>query len=96
MERSVALTSTNIILPDSLTLAVHKNRWIEGISDRRFDLDDVAKGVNLDEILEEIETAYIKKALECANGNKTKASELLGIRYRSFWHRLEKLGIDRQ
>jgi len=94
MERSVALTSTNIILPDSLTLAVHKNRWIEGINDRRFDLDDVAKGVNLDEILEEVERAYIKKALENAKGNKSKAAELLGIRVHTFWHRLERLGIE--
>ena len=94
MERSVALTSTNIILPDSLTLALHKNRWIEGISDQRFDLDDVAKGVNLDEILEEVERAYIKKALENAKGNKSKAAELLGIRVHTFWHRLERLGIS--
>ena len=31
MERSVALSTTNIILPDSLALSVHKRRWIEGI-----------------------------------------------------------------
>ena len=30
MERSVALSSTNIILPDSLALSLHKRRWIEG------------------------------------------------------------------
>jgi len=96
MERSVALTSTNIILPDSLTLAVHKNRWIEGINDRRFDLDDVAKGVELDSILEEIEKAYIKKSLECTGSNVKKAAELLYISFRSMRHRLEKLGIEKQ
>lgn len=96
MERSVALTSTNIILPDSLTLAVHKNRWIEGINDRRFDLDDVAKGVELDSILEEIEKAYIKKSLECTGSNVKKAAELLDISFRSMRHRLEKLGIEKQ
>jgi two-component system response regulator PilR (NtrC family) len=39
MERSVALSSTNIILPDSLALSVHKRRCIEGVKNRRFDLD---------------------------------------------------------
>jgi two-component system response regulator PilR (NtrC family) len=94
MERSVALSTTNIILPDSLALSVHKRRWIEGIKDRRFDVDEVAKGVALDSILEEIERAYLKKALECSNGNKNKAAELLGISFRSIRYRLEKLNLE--
>jgi len=94
IERSVALSTTNIILPDSLALSIHKRRWIEGIENRRFDLDEVAKGVSLDSILEEIEKAYLEKALECANGNKSKAAELLAISFRSFRYRCSKLGID--
>jgi two-component system response regulator PilR (NtrC family) len=94
MERSVALSTTNIILPDSLALSVHKRRWIEGIQDRRFDVDEVAKGVALDSILEEIERAYLKKALEVSNGNKNKAAELLGISFRSIRYRLEKLSME--
>lgn len=94
MERSVALASTNILLPDSLTLSTHKNRWIEGIQGRRFDLQEVAGGVLLDNILEEIERAYLKKALEASGGNKQMAAELLGISYRSFRHRFGKLSID--
>ncbi|MDZ7830472.1 MAG: sigma-54 dependent transcriptional regulator [Desulfobacterales bacterium] len=94
IERSVALSTTNIILPDSLTLSIHKRRWIEGIENRRFDLDEVAKGVSLDSILEEIEKAYLEKALECANNNKSKAAELLGISFRSFRYRCSKLNID--
>jgi two-component system response regulator PilR (NtrC family) len=94
LERSVALSTTNIVLPDSLALSVHKRRWIEGVKDRRFDLDEVGKGVALDSILEEIERAYLKKALDCSNGNKNKASELLGISFRSLRYRLDKLGIS--
>jgi two-component system response regulator PilR (NtrC family) len=94
LERSVALSTTNIILPDSLALSLHKRRWIEGFKDRRFDLDEVARGVALDSILEEIEREYLKKALDCSNGNKNKASELLGISFRSLRYRLDKLGID--
>ena len=93
MERSVALSNTNILLPDSLALSVHKRRWIEGVKNRRFDLDDVAKGVALDGILDEIERAYLKKALEITNGKKHQASELLGISFRSLRYRLDKLGI---
>ncbi len=94
IERSVALSSTNILLPDSLALSIHKRRWIEGIKNRRFDLDEVAKGVSLDNILEEIEKAYLEKALECSNGSKNKAADLLGISFRSFRYRCSKLGID--
>jgi two-component system response regulator PilR (NtrC family) len=91
IERSVALSSTNIILPDSLALSIHKRRWIEGVKDRRFDLDEVRNGVSLDAILEDIERAYLKKALECTNGKKQEAAELLGISFRTFRYRLQKL-----
>jgi two-component system response regulator PilR (NtrC family) len=94
LERSVALSTTNIILPDSLALSVHKRRWIEGVKDRRFDVDEVSKGVALDSILEEIEAAYLKKALECSNGSKNRAAELLGISFRSLRYRLEKLNLE--
>ena len=94
LERSVALSNSNILLPDSLALSVYKKRWIEGVKDKRFDLDEVALGVSLDGILAEIEIAYIKKALECSNGNKNKAAELLGITFRSLRYRLDKLQIE--
>ena len=95
LERSVALSTTNIILPDSLALSIHKRRWIEGFKDRRFDLDEVSRGVSLDIILEEIERAYLKKALDCSNGNKNKAAELLGISFRSLRYRFDKLRIEK-
>ena len=95
LERSVALSTTNIILPDSLALSIHKRRWIEGFKDRRFDLDDVSRGVSLDIILEEIERAYLRKALDCSNGSKNKAAELLGISFRSLRYRLDKLRIEK-
>jgi len=90
IERSVALSNTNILLPDSLALSVHKNRWIEGVRNRRYDLDDVSNGVNLDEILSEIENAYLHKALDVSKGNKHKAAELLAINYTTFLYRLDK------
>jgi len=94
IERSVALTSTNIILPDSLALSFHKRRWIEGTKNKRYDLDEVVNGISLDTILSEIESTYIEKALEAVSGNKQKAAELLGITYRSLRHRFNKLGFQ--
>jgi len=91
IERSVALSNTNILLPDSLAMSIHKKRWIEGVRNRRFDVDEVARGVALDSILEEIEKAYIEKAMECTDGNKNKAAELLGLSLRSFRYRVDKL-----
>ncbi|MFP4445933.1 MAG: sigma-54-dependent transcriptional regulator [Desulfosudaceae bacterium] len=93
IERSVALSETNILLPESLSISTYKRRWIEGAG-RRFDVDEVANGVLLDEILAEIEKAYLKKALEYSGGNKNRASELLGISFRSFRYRLDKLDIE--
>ena len=93
IERSVALSNTNILLPDSLAMSIHKRRWIEGIKNKRFDVDEVPHGVALDSILAEIERAYLDKALECTNGNKNKAAELLGITFRSFRYRLDKLNV---
>jgi two-component system, NtrC family, response regulator PilR len=91
IERSVALSSTNIILPESLTISMHKKRrWIEGIKGKRFDLDDVEQGVDLDEILLTIEQAYIEKAMKIAGGNKTKAADCLNLSLRSMRYRFEK------
>ncbi|ACN15866.1 sigma-54 dependent two component DNA-binding response regulator (Fis family protein) [Desulforapulum autotrophicum HRM2] len=91
IERSVALSSTNIILPESLSISMHKKRrWIEGIKGCRYDLDDVAQGVDLDKILLTIEDAYLKKAMELAGGYKNKAAELLGLSLRSIRYRLSK------
>jgi len=91
IERSVALSSTNIILPESLTISMHKKRrWIEGIEDQRFDLEDVEQGVDLDEILSVIEQAYLKKAMELSGGNKSKAADYLNLSLRSMRYRLDK------
>jgi len=94
MERSVAITDTNILLPDSLSLSLHKRRvLIDGIKGKYFDVNDVSNGVSLDSILEEVEKTYVNKAMECAGGERSKAAELLGINLRSLKYRLDKLGV---
>lgn len=51
-------------------------------------------GIDLDEIIIDIEKTYLVKALEQTNGLKTEAARLLNLSFRSFRHRLKKYGIS--
>jgi two-component system response regulator PilR (NtrC family) len=53
-----------------------------------------AAGGNLDEILASYERGLLADALQRAGGVKKRAARLLGISFRSFRYRLEKLGLD--
>jgi two-component system, NtrC family, response regulator PilR len=91
IERSVALETSNIVLPESLTLS---NFQRERTKDNRRRRDLTPEGINLDEILAEIERDYILRGLEMAHGSKQRAATLLGITMRSFRYRLDKLGLS--
>lgn len=91
IERSVALETSNIVLPESLALSTFREAQPRR-NRRRFDLD--ADGVQLDKIMEEIEKEYLLKALEIARGSKQKAAKLLGINMRSLRYRLDKMRIQ--
>ena len=51
-------------------------------------------GGNLDEVLASYERGLLADALARAGGVKKRAARLLGISFRSFRYRLEKLGLD--
>ncbi|MBW2146067.1 MAG: sigma-54-dependent Fis family transcriptional regulator [Deltaproteobacteria bacterium] len=90
IERSVALETSNIILPESLAISNHKF----GPGERADTNPEIPPtGVNLEQIMENIERAYLLQALERSNGVKKKAAELLGLDFRSFRYRLEKYDI---
>lgn len=91
IERSVALETSNIVLPESLTLS--NFQMGQSREDRR-KRDLTAKGVDLDEVIAEIEKEYIINAMDLAHGSKQRAAELLGLSTRSFRYRMEKLGLD--
>lgn len=95
IERSVALSNTNILLPDNLSISVHKKTWIAEEKDKGIDLDAVADGISLDAILDGIERTYINKSLDLTRGKKKHAAKLLGISTRSLRYRLKKLAIER-
>ncbi len=58
------------------------------------DYRDQLKQISLDEYLEIIEKNAILKALKNTDGLKQSAAELLGISFRTFRYRIDKLGID--
>ena len=53
-----------------------------------------ATEISLDDRLAALEQSYIVNALEQAGGVQAKAAQLLGIKPRSLWHRVQKYGID--
>jgi two-component system response regulator PilR (NtrC family) len=87
IERSVALESSSIILPENLIIAEKANG--EGPAG-----EFPEGGLDLNRELERFEREIIRKALEKARGSKTKAASLLGVSFPSLRHRLEKLGMD--
>lgn len=52
-------------------------------------------GFNLENTLADIESEYIRQALEKTGNNLTQAADLLGITFRSMRYKVKKLGLDR-
>jgi two-component system response regulator PilR (NtrC family) len=53
------------------------------------------QGVDLEELVNNYERALLSEAMRAAKGVKKRAAQLLGISFRSFRYRFEKLGLDR-
>ncbi|MBU2490170.1 MAG: sigma-54 dependent transcriptional regulator [Proteobacteria bacterium] len=91
IERSVALSTTNIILPDSLTLSSYKKRKMEEDDKSWEQLVTVpGSGIDLDAVLADVERVCLEKAMERAGQVKHKAAKLLGISMDSFRYRFDK------
>jgi len=91
IERSVALESSSIILPENLVIAEEGNGAAAAANPSG---DFPEGGIDLNRELERFEREIIRKALEKARGSKTKAASLLGVSFPSLRHRLEKLGME--
>jgi two-component system response regulator PilR (NtrC family) len=88
IERAVALTREPMIGVDLWPA----NIGGPGGSTRQTQLP--ADGVDLDRLLADYERSLLIEALKASGGVKKRASRLLGISFRSFRYRLEKLGIE--
>jgi len=89
IERSVALETSSIVLPENLVLNLG---LIDFNSSNDYDMPDA--GIYLNEVLEKFEKKLIEKALRKVMGSKTKAADFLHVTPDSLRYRIEKLGIN--
>jgi two-component system response regulator AtoC len=82
IERAVLLGEESVIGPGDLPAAVRARR-----SRRDLGLEIPEEGINLDDL----ERALIRKALDRAEGNVTRAARLLGLTRRTLQYRIEKM-----
>jgi two-component system response regulator PilR (NtrC family) len=92
IERSVAMSTTNIVLPESLALATHKQVAKKETTGNTSPMIEIPPtGVQLEAILSDVEHAYLEKAMDMTGGLKQKAAEILGISLRNLRYRLDKM-----
>jgi two-component system response regulator PilR (NtrC family) len=98
IERGVALSTSNIILPESLTLSSHRKRSATPHDDIPEHLVGVhsqeelfAEG--LEKVMGDFEKKLLLCALEKSNYSKMRAAELLQISFRSFRYKLQKYNL---
>ena len=91
IERGVAMESSRIILPDSLTLSLHRRKEQEQAAPVVSEIP--IDGFDLDQHMAEIEKRLLQQSLLQSGGVKLKAAQLLGITFRSFRYRLLKYGL---
>ena len=86
IERSVALETTNIILPENLEISVAGGPALTS----RDDLEIPEEGMDLNEEVAKFERTLMERALQKVGGSKTKAAKLLGVSIDSLRYRLDK------
>jgi len=90
IERAVSLAQTDTIMATNLPEKIRNAQAIcQGLPAIPFP----ESGINMETILQELERGLIEEAMQRSGGIKKKAAELLGVSFRSFRYRLEKLGI---
>jgi two-component system response regulator PilR (NtrC family) len=93
IERSVALATSNLLLPESLSLAEFKQQKTAESSPFSYEPYLGPEGLDLEQFLSHIEKILLKKALDMTNGVKTEAASILGLNFRSFRYRLSKYAL---
>ncbi|NOY44912.1 MAG: sigma-54-dependent Fis family transcriptional regulator [Deltaproteobacteria bacterium] len=89
VERAAALETGEFVTCDSLPPAVCTQP--SGGADTLPPIPP--EGLDLEGLLAEVERRYLEQALDRTGGNKTEAAKLLGVSFRSFRYRLERLGM---
>ena len=90
IERVALLTDKDEITPANLPPEVAN----QGRSDVKSLAGLTDEGIDLEQLIVDIEKTYLLQALDKTNGIKTDAAKMLGLSFRSFRHRLQKYGIN--
>jgi len=97
VERGVALESSNIILPESLTLSGHRlGRTPDPDQSDEEDsraTDEVAFDLGLEQYITDIEKRLIQMALDRTKNSRMKAADLLKMSFRSFRYKAKKYNL---
>ena len=92
IERAVLFEEDEYISFDSVRII--ETAQTEQASDFRFDKDNLIDNLPEEGIsLDEVERSLIEKALSSANGNQTKAAQLLGITREKIKYRMKKFSL---
>ncbi len=89
VERAVTLAQGATVVPDDLPPEILG----QGPS-AQGELTVPAEGIDLEKTLERIERSLLRQALERAGGVRTRAAQIVGLSFRSFRYRLQKLGMS--
>ena len=96
IERGIALESSNIILPESLTLSTYKKEGKTIEKSEAFiavESEDELHNQGLDKVMAKLEKEMIEHALVKTNNSKIRAAELLKISFRSLRYKVQKYDI---
>ena len=96
IERGIALESSKIILPESLTLSTYKKEEKPIEKSEAFiavESEDELHNQGLDKVMAKLEKEMIEHALVKTNNSKIRAAELLKISFRSLRYKVQKYDI---
>jgi two-component system response regulator PilR (NtrC family) len=88
VERAVALSRGDSITMDAFPDTILRR---QGVS---YSCQITDKGVDLEDLVNNYERSLIGEAMRASGSVKKRAAQLLGISFRSFRYRFEKLGLD--
>jgi len=96
LERALALEQSEVLTAASLPDEIRAWQPTAGASAAALAPPAIPpEGLNLEDVVSQVERKLLLEALEKAGGVQTKAAQILGINFRSFRYRLKKYGLER-
>jgi two-component system response regulator PilR (NtrC family) len=92
LERAIVLGAGDMLGVDSLPESVRRERPSKALEV----VDLPEEGMDLEATLDEIESRYLKRALDRTRGVQTKAAELLRMTFRQFRYKLQKHNLAKK